>query len=422
MDLISRNGPCPCGSGKKHKRCCADKASPARSILRRPANAKVAGYNAATAQSPSDRLLQAVALHQAGQHDQAKAAYQALLAEFPNGSDAMHYLHYIGMIAHQEGKYTEAATLIEQAIARAPNIPAFHCNLANAYAQSGQVYEAIRSYREAIRQAPQFSAAYFNLHTLLLAQPDLSQAIDCLQRAVDFAPDNAVFRFHLGMLLDYSGRPDPAAQQFAIAEGADDLCRALLDAWRYLKAGGEQLPRVSGFNLHTFRQCMEAARIGGLVLEFGVRSGSTIRQIAALAKQPVHGFDSFQGIPEAWHHEPAGSYSTHGQLPAVPDNVSLHVGWFDESLPRFLREFDGPVRFMNIDCDIYSSTVTILELLADRIVPGTVIVFDEYIGYKQWREDEFKAFQEAVAKYGWSYEYITFSFMTKQVGVRIIKV
>jgi len=32
--------------------------------------------------------------------------------------------------------------------------------------------------------------------------------------------------------------------------------------------------------------------------------------IAALAKQPVHGFDSFQGLPEDWHAEPRGSYST----------------------------------------------------------------------------------------------------------------
>ncbi|MBI3223136.1 MAG: class I SAM-dependent methyltransferase, partial [Nitrosomonadales bacterium] len=110
-----------------------------------------------------------------------------------------------------------------------------------------------------------------------------------------------------------------------------------------------------------------------------------------------------------------------GQIPAGPENVTLHVGWFDDSLPKFLSEFNGPVRFMNIDCYIYSSTKTVLELLADRIVPGTVIVFDEYIGYKQWREDEFKAFQEAVAKFGWEYEYLCFSFMTKQVGVRITK-
>jgi hypothetical protein len=92
---------------------------------------------------------------------------------------------------------------------------------------------------------------------------------------------------------------------------------------------------------------------------------------------------------------------------------------FEETLPGFVQQHPEPVRFMNIDCDIYSSTKTILENFAKQIIPGTVIVFDEYIGNEHWREDEFKAIQEAVLKYGWEYEYLCFSFMTQQVVVRI---
>jgi hypothetical protein len=58
--------------------------------------------------------------------------------------------------------------------------------------------------------------------------------------------------------------------------------------------------------------------------------------------------------------------------------------------------------------------------LSSQIVPGTVIVFDEYIGNEHWREDEFKAFQEAVSTYGWTYEYLAFSMFTKQVVVRML--
>ena len=133
----------------------------------------------------------------------------------------------------------------------------------------------------------------------------------------------------------------------------------------------------------------------------------------------MHGFDSFQGLPESWHSEAKGSYSTKGVIPSVPQNVILHDGWFEETLPGFIQQHPEPVRFMNIDCDIYSSTKTVLEVFAKQIIPGTVIVFDEYIGNEHWREDEFKAFQEAVLKYGWKYEYLCFSFMTKQVVVRI---
>jgi hypothetical protein len=88
-------------------------------------------------------------------------------------------------------------------------------------------------------------------------------------------------------------------------------------------------------------------------------------------------------------------------------------------LPTFLEQHPGNVRFINIDCDIYSSTKTVLDCLAPRIVPGSVLVFDEYIGNEQWREDEYKAFQEAAQTYGWKYEYLCFSLFTKQVAVRI---
>jgi hypothetical protein len=100
--------------------------------------------------------------------------------------------------------------------------------------------------------------------------------------------------------------------------------------------------------------------------------------------------------------------------------VTLHQGWFDQTLPQFLAEHTAPVRLINIDCDIYSSTKTVLDLLAPRIQSGTVIIFDEYIGNQHWREDEFKAFREAIKTYGWNYEYLSFSFFTKQVVLKIL--
>ena len=57
------------------------------------------------------------------------------------------------------------------------------------------------------------------------------------------------------------------------------------------------------------------------------------------------------------------------------------------------------IRLINIDCDLYSSTNTVLNLLAKKIVPGSIIIFDEYLVNENWREDEFKSFQKAVKKY-----------------------
>jgi hypothetical protein len=117
--------------------------------------------------------------------------------------------------------------------------------------------------------------------------------------------------------------------------------------------------------------------------------------------------------------QPKGVYTTHGELPETPAYVALHVGLFDATLPGFLAAHPGPVRFMNVDCDLYASTKVVLDAVADRIVPGTVIAFDEYIVNDAWKEDEFKAFQEAVAARGWRYEYLAFSVQNFQAVVRI---
>jgi hypothetical protein len=161
-------------------------------------------------------------------------------------------------------------------------------------------------------------------------------------------------------------------------------------------------------------------KIDGHYLEFGVYTGGTIRFMASrLRKRVIHGFDSFEGLPEAWGGFNLGrsAFNVSGKLPRVPDNVRLHRGWFEESLPPWLQENSGPAAFVHVDCDLYSSTQTIFKLLADRIVPGTVILFDEYFNFPNWEKHEFKAFQEFVAKNGIKYTYL--GFARQQVAVRI---
>ena len=285
----------------------------------------------------------------------------------------------------------------------------------------GRLDESMQNYDKAIQLTPFFAGAYNNRHALLLNPDDLMPAIKCVEKAIDIDPLNMNYRFVLGMLWDYSGDTQKATTQFDVVETGPSLYRARLDAWRYIKSAykNKKTPAIIGSIIQGFKLGIDAANANGLVLEFGVRFGASIRQISTLVDQNVHGFDSFQGLPESWHSEAKGSYSTGGVIPSVPENVILHDGWFEETLPEFVQQHPEPVRFMNIDCDIYSSTKTVLETFSKQIIPGTVIVFDEYIGNEHWREDEFKAFQEAVLKYGWEYEYLCFSFMTKQVVVRI---
>lgn len=130
----------------------------------------------------------------------------------------------------------------------------------------------------------------------------------------------------------------------------------------------------------------------GLILEFGVASGATINYLAcshALRERRIYGFDSFCGLPEPWADYPVGYFAC--EPPAVAPNVELVVGLFSETLPPFLEAHEGACALIHLDCDLYSSARTVLELLTDRIVPGTVIAMDEYYIVV---DHEQRAFQE----------------------------
>jgi Methyltransferase domain len=165
---------------------------------------------------------------------------------------------------------------------------------------------------------------------------------------------------------------------------------------------------------------LSAVRVEGHYLEFGVYTGGTIRFIAKrIGGRLIHGFDSFEGLPEAWSgfNLTARAFDVSGRLPRVPANVRLHRGWFDQTLAEWVKANPGPVAFIHVDCDLYGSTRTIFSLLADRIVPGTLMLFDEYFNYPNWEQHEYKAFQEFVAERKISYRYLAFA--RQQVAVLI---
>lgn len=104
----------------------------------------------------------------------------------------------------------------------------------------------------------------------------------------------------------------------------------------------------------------------------------------------------------------------------VLDNVILHQGLFHETLPSFASiNKDKSIAFLHIDCDIYSSTKVIFDLLGHMIKPNTIIVFDEYFNYPSWQKHEHKAFMEFTDSRKISYQYIAYNKMHQQVAVKI---
>jgi len=161
--------------------------------------------------------------------------------------------------------------------------------------------------------------------------------------------------------------------------------------------------------------------IDGLVMEFGVYKGASLRRIAARAAQAVHGFDAFEGLPEDWtFFQKRGRFDLGGQVPRFDEkNIVIHRGWFDRTLESFLAGHPGSVRFLHVDCDLYASARCVLDRLAPRIVPGSIILFDEYLNYPGWEQHEFRAFQEFVVRHGLGYRYIGFASNSHGVAVQI---
>lgn len=167
---------------------------------------------------------------------------------------------------------------------------------------------------------------------------------------------------------------------------------------------------------------LSAAPSDGEFLEFGVFSGGTINHMAR--RRPdieFHGFDSFEGLPDAWIGGGTtwyrGAFNRQGRPPRVRRNVRLHTGLFADTLPEWKLAHPGRIAFLHIDSDIYSSAKCVLELLADRMAPGTVILFDEYFNYPNWQQHEFRAFKEFVSSHKVEYDYVGFSRI--QAAVRI---
>ena len=155
------------------------------------------------------------------------------------------------------------------------------------------------------------------------------------------------------------------------------------------------------------------------VLEFGVADGYSFtkklhaaRYLGMEDRVVFHGFDSFEGLPEidttsdgalvAGDNWEEGSFR--GRYEVLKEycdskyrNFELHRGLFDETLTdAFLETLleDRPALIW-IDCDLYSSTVSVLRRLIPYIPTGTVIYFDDiYYNFSSRFTGEMRAVHE----------------------------
>ncbi|MCE9577111.1 MAG: class I SAM-dependent methyltransferase [Deltaproteobacteria bacterium] len=199
------------------------------------------------------------------------------------------------------------------------------------------------------------------------------------------------------------------------ALAAEDSARYVLEKMMPCGVYDDRYPL---FDLGTSRIAQE-----GLLLEFGVFNGRSINYVAKrIGGRPIFGFDSFEGLAEDWLGTGAlkGRFTRGGVLPPVVSNVTLVKGWFNQTLPAFLAEHPGPIAFAHLDADTFESTKYVLDRIADRLRVGTILQFDEYLGYPGWRHGEHLAFAQLCAEHKLAYKYLGVGWMS--VAVEITKV
>lgn len=313
------------------------------------------------------------------------------------------------------GRYEEALVAFRDAAAGAPADVDTQVRLAQALISLGAGPEAERVLAATEARAPTAVEPAFLRLLLALDHQPVGAIADGMAALAAGAPQAGEVEIAARALAVLAGRLPAVPHEFGRAR-ANARWRGVLHQARHCPPA-----RVFGTAGAVLRHALAACTIEGLTLEFGVYHGRSLRQIAAQVGTPVHGFDSFQGLPEDWTpKDPRGSYSTGGRLPQMPPHVTLHPGWFADTLPAFLAAHAGPVRFAHVDCDLYSSTRTVLTALADRLAPGSVLLFDDFLAIGDAETDEARALREHAERTQRRYEYLGFTLLGRVAALRLL--
>ncbi len=231
-----RNDPCPCGSGKKYKKCCAQPASagpsaesanrealplPLGTGSRKPVPSSAAGQLAALAAARRYQEMEALATELVAVQPQSGFAWKALsVARQMQGKDALQALERaayllpddpephsnLGMALRRVGRLDEAVACCRRALTLKPDIAEVWNNLGNALNDLGKLEDAVAAFRRALELKPDFAKPHNNLGNALQDLGKLDDAAASYRRALDIDPLYADAHNNLGIALRLQSR------------------------------------------------------------------------------------------------------------------------------------------------------------------------------------------------------------------------
>lgn len=145
---------------------------------------------------------------------------------------------------------------------------------------------------------------------------------------------------------------------------------------------------------------VEAEGVVGDYAEFGVWMGRTFIEAWRVASKYAvprrfFAFDSFEGLPELGRHDEGSRFKAGqfkhsrtefearlGRARMPPSATTIVEGRFEETLLQPDRIGLDRVAVAWIDCDLYASTVPVLDYLTRRLTPGSVLIFDDWFTFR----------------------------------------
>ena len=345
---------------------------------------------------------------QLGETKTAKSFYNKTVKINPNFADGHNNL---GIIYRELGDYQKAVSCYKKTIEINPNHIHSYNNLGIILEELGEYKKALSYYEKGIEINPNNINFYWNAHILA---SDIDEALSRLKKLYKIDNKHTKAKIMIGALEGYKGNFDLFNDILTSSDSDHPYTRSA--KWIFSLP---KLPRIFFNRCDFFDAVIAVSEKSRPFYEFGVWNGVSFQYLINTFKKGF-GFDTFTGIPEAWHNEPKGNYSNFGAVPKIEGGEFI-VGKFEDTLPDFFSEERPKASLINFDADLYSSTICALNYANKVIDNKTILVFDELIMNKNWEKDEFKALNEFCYNSGFGYEVIAFSFSTKQVAVKLKK-
>lgn len=202
--------------------------------------------------------------------------------------------------------------------------------------------------------------------------------------------------FPFSDIYEHSSHEGQAHREYAMQKDMDQFFFRAFAMLRMNKVAGDYLEFGSGSNMRSIRLALKYSRL------------------EPFENRMLLAYDSFQGLPKpegddahpqwkegamAVTEEQFRSVLAHYRAKPERDFRTV-AGFYDQSLKNKRPSDHGVSKaaFVYVDCDLYSSTVPVLNYITDALQDGSVLAFDDWfclnadsergeqLAFHEWRE------------------------------------